>query len=98
MRAEWCAGHAGGGGGLPLQGRGKTARREGRLVRRQASSVDWADPALAPGAVVGRGLAEGCDPVDAPFLRVENEDDDGYDPFSDRPAAPEPLFEKDPWR
>jgi len=31
------------------------------------------------------------------FIRAENEDDDGYDPFSDRPARPEPLFERDPW-
>lgn len=33
----------------------------------------------------------------SPYLRAENEDDDGYDPYSDRPAAPEPLFERDPW-
>ncbi|MDP9858932.1 hypothetical protein J2S71_000628 [Olsenella profusa DSM 13989] len=32
-----------------------------------------------------------------PYLRAENEDDDGYDPFSDRPARHEPLFERDPW-
>lgn len=32
-----------------------------------------------------------------PFLRAANEDDDGYDPYSDRPATPEPLFERDPW-
>lgn len=31
------------------------------------------------------------------YLRAENEDDDGYDPYSDRPAAVEPLFERDPW-
>lgn len=35
--------------------------------------------------------------VDASYLRAENEDDDGYDPYSDRPATPEPLFERDPW-
>ena len=35
--------------------------------------------------------------VDAAFLRAENEDDDGYDPYSDRRAAREPLFEPDPW-
>jgi hypothetical protein len=33
----------------------------------------------------------------ASFIRAENEDDDGYDPYSDRPARPEPLFERDPW-
>lgn len=32
-----------------------------------------------------------------PFCRAENEDDDGYDPYSDRPEAEEPLFERDPW-
>ena len=32
-----------------------------------------------------------------PFLRAENEDDDGYDPYSDRRPDPEPLFERDPW-
>ena len=31
------------------------------------------------------------------FIRPENEDDDGYDPYSDRPATREPLFEEDPW-
>lgn len=36
-------------------------------------------------------------PATDPFLRAENEDDDGYDPFSDRRPAPEPLFERDPW-
>lgn len=33
-----------------------------------------------------------------PFLRPAAEDDDGYDPFSDRPPAPEPEFQEDPWR
>lgn len=32
-----------------------------------------------------------------PFLRPAAEDDDGYDPFSDRPPAPEPTFQEDPW-
>ena len=31
------------------------------------------------------------------FERAENEDDDGYDPWSDRRPASEPLFERDPW-
>jgi hypothetical protein len=35
--------------------------------------------------------------TDLSFLRPENEDDDGYDPFSDRPPSKEPLFSKDPW-
>lgn len=35
--------------------------------------------------------------IDKAFLRAENEDDDGYDPYSDRRPAKEPLFERDPW-
>lgn len=31
------------------------------------------------------------------FLRAEAEDDDGYNPYSDRRPEPEPLFERDPW-
>ena len=31
------------------------------------------------------------------FIRAENEDDDGYDPYSDRRPEVEPLFERDPW-
>lgn len=33
-----------------------------------------------------------------PYIRAENEDDDGYDPYSDRRPEREPLFEADPWR
>ena len=32
----------------------------------------------------------------AAYYRAENEDDDGYDPYSDRPSY-SPLFEPDPW-
>ena len=35
--------------------------------------------------------------VDPEFARAENEDDDGYDPYSDRRPVGEPLFERDPW-
>lgn len=47
-----------------------------------------------------RGRKRGEDriaPQDRPFIRAENEDDDGYDPYSDRRPHPEPLFERDPW-
>lgn len=33
-----------------------------------------------------------------PYIRAENEDDDGYDPYSDRRPERELLFEADPWR
>ena len=36
-------------------------------------------------------------PANDPFIRSENEDDDGYDPYSDRPPTPEPLFQENPW-
>ncbi len=36
-------------------------------------------------------------PAASAFIRAANEDDDGYDPYSDRPARKEPLFERDPW-
>ncbi|WP_139651852.1 hypothetical protein [Raoultibacter phocaeensis] len=32
-----------------------------------------------------------------PFLRAANEDDDGYDPYSDRVEQTSP-YEEDPWR
>ncbi len=40
---------------------------------------------------------QGTSPEDREFLRAENEDDDGYDPYSDRRPQAEPLFERDPW-
>lgn len=40
---------------------------------------------------------EDARPSRDPFIRAENEDDDGYDPYSDRRPEPEPLFERDPW-
>ena len=36
-------------------------------------------------------------PERSEFIRAENEDDDGYDPYSDRRPEIEPLFEQDPW-
>ncbi len=45
------------------------------------------------------GLTKTADqPERDPFIRAEAEDDDGYDPYSDRPPAPEPAFQEDPWR
>lgn len=36
-------------------------------------------------------------PKQSEFIRAENEDDDGYDPYSDQRPEVEPLFERDPW-
>ena len=44
----------------------------------------------------GRGASKAVPPED-PLVRAENEDDDGYDPYSDRRPEPEPLFEENPW-
>lgn len=40
---------------------------------------------------------QGSPRYEDPCIRAENEDDDGYDPYSDRRPDPEPLFERDPW-
>lgn len=51
-------------------------------------------------APVASGKQESLRKAEAPsdpFIRAENEDDDGYDPYSDRLPEPEPLFERDPW-
>lgn len=47
----------------------------------------------APERTQARNTPQG----DPAFYRAENEDDDGYDPYSDRRPEPEPLFERDPW-
>ena len=44
-----------------------------------------------------RGARHARPKPDDPFIRAEREDDDGYDPYSDRRPTPEPLFERDPW-
>lgn len=86
--------------GSELPSRGLTTGRGRCPAKRRASSADEAKPTLAPGVSVGREVepADGCNVDENSFLRAENEDDDGYDPFSDRPAPSEPLFERDPWR
>ncbi len=44
-----------------------------------------------------RGGAPSAGGLNQEFLRAEAEDDDGYDPYSDRRPEPEPLFQRDPW-
>ena len=56
----------------------------------------------APGAAAHVAVRKDSDSkkaqvVDPEFARAENEDDDGYDPYSDRRPVSEPLFERDPW-
>lgn len=54
-----------------------------------AAEIASAAPRPAP-----KPAPKPCDPC----IRAENEDDDGYDPYSDRRPEREPLFEADPWR
>lgn len=57
------------------------------------------DAQLEAGVGVGgdSGVLTAEEKANKEFIRAENEDDDGYDPYSDRRPAPEPLFERDPW-
>lgn len=77
-----AAGGLGAAGGFGAAGVGSTAAGATGLVPPPSAS-----PRIAPPRVAS----------DDPFLRAANEDDDGYDPYSDRPAPPEPLFQEDPW-
>lgn len=62
----------------------------------RASGVAEGVPARREKAPAESERAPAPRPAD-PFVRAENEDDDGYDPYSDRRPSPEPLFERDPW-
>lgn len=76
-------------------------RREGpRAASEPGAGPGEADSGVARSSV-GKPGATGAG-ADRPspytsFIRAENEDDDGYDPYSDRRPDPEPLFERDPW-
>lgn len=51
----------------------------------------------ASAALEAAGAGKPPSPKHDAFRRAETEDDDGYDPYSDRPPTPEPLFQADPW-
>lgn len=67
---------------------------EKNVAPKDARAFKKAAAAAVPAA---KTATEKIDPADQPFIRAENEDDDGYDPYSDRQPHPEPLFERDPW-
>lgn len=67
----------------------KAVAPAGATARTQKSS--------ASGGAADAGARNSDAGIDKAFLRAENEDDDGYDPYSDRRPASEPLFERDPW-
>lgn len=58
----------------------------------QASSLDPTVQAAHERILTGDKAAS-----DRRFVRSENEDDDGYDPYSDRPAHSDD-WERDPWQ
>lgn len=71
---------------------------------------NWKQQEAESDGLIGSGAATDANAaLDAPiasnqpslkhdaFRRAETEDDDGYDPYSDRPPTPEPLFQADPW-
>lgn len=62
-----------------------------------ASKQAAGEGAARPAASAAPARAAEPDRARDPFVRAENEDDDGYDPYSDRRPDPEPLFERDPW-
>ena len=57
-------------------------------------STEWAQGKRAAGVTPAKPKVPAAD---AAFVRAENEDDDGYDPYSDRRPSAGPLFERDPW-
>lgn len=63
---------------------------------KQAASVDGGKQTVPADGRKQEAPRKAAAPSD-PFIRAENEDDDGYDPYSDRLPEPEPLFERDPW-
>lgn len=92
------------------EGRPTACEGAGMGAVKPATAKPAAEPAAGAAAVEAVGGASGAVPAKpalaktarperpaSAFIRSENEDDDGYDPYSDRPAAPSPLFERDPW-
>ena len=84
-----------------------TARKDAAQVATQVAAAATATPqvtarkdaatATAKAATHKDTDSKKAQVVDPEFARAENEDDDGYDPYSDRRPVIEPLFERDPW-
>lgn len=73
----------------------ESTRIQAETVGEETMSKHIAKPVAKPAS---HATTPSSQKPSSPYLRAENEDDDGYDPFSDRPAEPEPLFQSDPWR
>ena len=75
------------------------AREDAVQVATQVTAAATATPQVAARKDAARKDVDSkkAQVVDPEFARAENEDDDGYDPYSDRRPVSEPLFERDPW-
>ena len=73
------------------------AREDATTATSQAAAQGAAAQVTAKVAVRKDADSKKAQVVDPEFARAENEDDDGYDPYSDRRPVSEPLFERDPW-
>ncbi|MBF0913121.1 MAG: hypothetical protein HXK51_05225 [Atopobium sp.] len=70
------------------------AREDAAMATPQVAAAATATPQVTAHKDADSKKAQVVDPE---FARAENEDDDGYDPYSDRRPVSEPLFERDPW-
>ncbi len=75
----------------------RAEKPEARVAAQVATQVAAAATATAKAATHKDADSKKAQVVDPEFARAENEDDDGYDPYSDRRPVSEPLFERDPW-
>lgn len=76
------------------------AREDAATATPQVTAAATATPQVAAAAKAATHKetdSKKAQVVDPEFARAENEDDDGYDPYSDRRPVSEPLFERDPW-
>ena len=79
------------------------AREDAAQVATQAVAAATATPQVTARKAAAKAAthkdtdSKKAQVVDPEFARAENEDDDGYDPYSDRRPVSEPLFERDPW-
>ena len=74
------------------------AREDATTATPQAAAAATVKPQVTAQSATRKDVdSKKAQVVDPEFARAENEDDDGYDPYSDRRPVSEPLFERDPW-
>ena len=79
------------------------AREDAAMATPQVAAAATAKPQVTAQPAAHKDVArkdvdsKKAQVVDPEFARAENEDDDGYDPYSDRRPVSETLFERDPW-